>query len=59
MDSEFHFVRERIADGTIKIYYVPTSEMADDHLIKPLARDKVEQHCELHLGTVSGMNVIA
>ena len=59
VDSKFHFVRERVAGGTVKIYYVPTSEMAADLLTKPLARDKVEQHRGILLGAVSGMDARA
>jgi hypothetical protein len=33
---QYHWTREKVADGTVKITYIPTAEMAADGLTKPL-----------------------
>ena len=38
IDVHYHFVRERIEDGTFKITHVPTSKMLADGLTKALPR---------------------
>jgi transposase InsO family protein len=39
IDIRYHFIRERIADGVVRLEYVPGTEMVADHLTKPLAKD--------------------
>jgi transposase InsO family protein len=36
IDMQYHWTREKVADGTVKITYIPTAEMAADGLTKPL-----------------------
>ena len=48
-----HFIRDRIAKGKIRLFYVPTQEMRADMLTKPLARPKFE-----HLLQRSGLKLI-
>ena len=40
--THFHFVRERVEDGTFDITHVPTAEMLADGLTKPLTRQPHE-----------------
>jgi hypothetical protein len=40
IDVKHHFVRERVADGTITLEHVGTNDMAADVLTKALVRDK-------------------
>ena len=56
IDTKFHFIRERVEDGSVKIFYVPTDEMAADLLTKPLAWVKVVKHRENLLGADSVVN---
>ena len=36
IDVHYHFVRERVKDGTFEITHIPTSEMLADRLTKAL-----------------------
>ena len=38
IDIRYHFIRERIADGVVRLEYIPGTEMAADQLTKPLAK---------------------
>ena len=38
--TKFHFIRQQVQDGTVKIVYCPTDLMLADILTKPLARDR-------------------
>jgi hypothetical protein len=40
IDVQYHFVRECIEMGKVKLVYCPTEEMVADTLTKPLARDR-------------------
>ena len=40
IDVQYHFVRDYVEKGKIKLEYCPTDEMVADALTKPLARDK-------------------
>ena len=44
IDIRYHFIREQVASGTIKIEYCATKDMAADIMTKGLTR---EQHCKL------------
>ena len=44
IDVKFHFIRERIEDGTIQLEYCPTELMQADLLTKALTFQKVEKH---------------
>ncbi len=43
IDIKHHYVREKIADGSVKVYYVPTAEMAADIFTKALPRSNFER----------------
>ncbi len=43
IDIQTHFIREKVAEGSIDLAYVPTDQMIADGLTKPLARDKFVQ----------------
>ena len=36
IDTRYHYIRERITEGLIKLFYQPTSKMPADALTKPL-----------------------
>jgi hypothetical protein len=40
IDIRYHFIREKIENGTLKVIYCPTSEMTADILTKALAAFK-------------------
>ena len=37
IDTRYHYIREKINDKTMELYYQPTNEMPADMLTKPLA----------------------
>jgi hypothetical protein len=43
--ARYHFIRECIADNTISLLHVSTTDMLADMLTKPLARVLLEKHC--------------
>ena len=42
----YHFIRERVKSGEIKLEYVPTNLQVADVLTKPLGREKHERFVE-------------
>ena len=40
IDIRYHFIREKIEDGTLEVVYCPTAEMTADVLTKALAAFK-------------------
>ena len=50
MNTKLHFIRERVENKEVKIYYVPTEEMTADILRKSLPRVKVEKTRKILLG---------
>ena len=42
IEVRYHFIRDMVQKGAIKIKYVPTKEQVEDVLTKPLARVKFE-----------------
>lgn len=36
IDRRFHFIREKVQEGTLQVHHVPTTEMLADFLTKPL-----------------------
>lgn len=40
IDIQWHYQREKVADGSIVLKYVPTSEQIADGLTKPLTKEK-------------------
>ena len=53
IDCKYHFIRERVEDGTVKIHYVPSAEMAADILTKPLPAPAVKKHRRVLLGVTA------
>jgi len=39
----YHFIREKIEDGEIRVEYIPTADQVADVLTKALAREKHER----------------
>ena len=37
VEIRYHFIREKVSEGLIKLTFVPTKEEATDGLTKPLA----------------------
>ena len=44
IDIKYHFVRERVDDGTVELQFCPTEEISADLLTEPLVRTKLEKH---------------
>ena len=42
IEVRYHFIRDMVQKGAIKLKYVPTEEQVGDALTKPLARVKFE-----------------
>jgi hypothetical protein len=49
IDIRYHFVREQVAQGSIELVYVYTSDMAADQLTKPLSHEQ-HVHCARLMG---------
>jgi hypothetical protein len=47
IDVHFHFIRQTVSQGHIKLLYCPTEEMIADTFTKPLARFNFEKFCLL------------
>ena len=47
IDLRYHFVREAVEDGKIKVAYIPTDENVSDIFTKPLAKPKFQKFVEL------------
>jgi hypothetical protein len=47
IDIRHHFIREKVADGTVRMMFVGTDHMGADILTKPLA--KIRHHFLLSL----------
>ena len=58
IDVKHHFVREMLTEGTIKLEYVPTTEMVADILTKALPKQKHEW-CVKKLGLASTSRCVA
>ena len=51
IEVRYHFIRDMVQKGAVKLKYVPTEEQVGDALTKPLARVKFEYFQE-NLGVV-------
>ena len=47
IDTHYHYTREQINAGTIKLFYIPTLQNPADILIKPLPPNKHLHHLEI------------
>ena len=47
IDLRYHFIREAIEDGKIKVKYVPTDENVSDIFTKVLAKPKFSRFMEM------------
>ena len=47
IDIKYHFIRGKIADGTVKLLYCPTENMQADILTKGLSKEKHNKFCRL------------
>jgi hypothetical protein len=45
IEVRFHFTRDKIMDGTIKLAYCPTNEMIADAMTKALSQNVCGRHC--------------
>ena len=43
IDTQHHFVREKVADGMVELKYIHTSEMVADGLTKALPRNPFQR----------------
>jgi hypothetical protein len=43
IDTKYHWLREKVASGDVRVQYCPTSEMEAGHFTKPLGRTKFER----------------
>ena len=40
IDIQYHYVRQRVQNGTTRLVYIPTSQQLADYLTKPMAAPK-------------------
>ena len=52
IENKYHYIRDIVQRGAVKLQYVATEEKIADVLMKPLARVKFEYFREKHLGVV-------
>ena len=46
INIRFHFIRDLVSEGAIKLKYVSTTKMIADGLTKPLSKHKLSQLCK-------------
>ena len=47
IDIQYHYVREKVDNGTVEFTYIPTRNMAADGLTKPLMKQKFATFMQL------------
>lgn len=53
LDTEFHFVHEKVQKGDLMVQYIPTKEQVANFFTKGLRSPMFVQHCNnLNLGTL-------
>jgi hypothetical protein len=52
--TRYHFIREHVQDGFIKIVFVKTDENDSDFFIKNFKKDTYERHVMKSLGKIDG-----
>ena len=55
IDLKYHFVKDHVQLGTIKLRYLPTGDMVADMLTKPLPGPALVKHRSAILGTSGPM----
>jgi hypothetical protein len=55
IDLKYHFVKDHVQLGTIKLRYLPTGEMVGNMLTKPLPRHTLVKRRSAILGTFRPM----
>jgi kynurenine formamidase len=55
IDMKYHFVKDHVQLGTIKLRYLPTGDMVADMLTKPLPGPALVKHRSAILGTSGPM----
>jgi hypothetical protein len=43
IDIQYHFIREKVENGDVRLVYQPTDLMAADMFTKSLGREKIER----------------
>jgi len=54
IDTRYHFIREHVEDGFIKIVFVKSSENCADTFTKNIGREAYEKHVSKFLGKAEG-----
>ena len=49
IDSRFHYVREYIEDGIVKVIFVKSEENKSDPFIKNVSNEVLQKHTESHM----------
>jgi hypothetical protein len=55
IDMKYHFVKDHVQLGTMKLRYLPTGDMVADMLTKPLPGHALVKHMSAILGTSGPM----
>jgi hypothetical protein len=53
---KYYFVKDHVAHGTIRLRYLPTSEMVADTLTKPLPGRALSKHTSVMMGATGPMH---
>ena len=50
IDTKYHFIREKIDDNSVQLFYTPTDQLTADLMTKSFPQVKVEQHRKQLMG---------
>jgi hypothetical protein len=56
IDLKFHFLKDHVEKGTVRLMYLPTYQMVADTLTKPLYGPALSMHTLAMMGTIGPMN---
>lgn len=57
LDTDYHFIREKVQKGNIKVQYIPTNEQVADVFTKGLHSPMFVKHCHaIDLGSVLSLH---